>query len=165
MESVQIYHQVYEYSAENRIRKKALMRMADVLAMFLDRKEKALEYYGRDTGPEARIRNVSGFELTGTEYAGDIRLRSFAGRALFLNELPLEEYLLGVVPKEMSPSWNPEALKAQAVAARSYAYYLVLRSRDKPYDVAATTASQVYGGSGAGNLATGRAVKQTRGGK
>jgi stage II sporulation protein D len=80
-----------------------------------------------------------------------------------VNKLRLEKYLLGVVPREMSPSWSVQALKAQAVAARSYAYYLVLHSRDKPYDVAATTASQVYGGAEAGNPTTDKAVIQTRG--
>ncbi|MDY7001913.1 MAG: SpoIID/LytB domain-containing protein, partial [Thermodesulfobacteriota bacterium] len=86
-----------------------------------------------------------------------------SGQILAVNQLPLDKYLLGVVPKEMSPSWDQEALRSQAVAARSYAYFLLLKSTDKPYDVSATTASQVYGGADVGNKATAGAVAATRG--
>ena len=107
------------------------------------------------------------FSLKGTAYGGDMVLlhekSDRAGQILAVNQLSLETYLLGVVPKEMSPSWDQEALRSQAVAARSYAYFLLLKSRDKPYDVSATTASQVYGGADAGNAATASAVSATRG--
>ncbi|WP_457570660.1 SpoIID/LytB domain-containing protein [Desulfovulcanus sp.] len=103
------------------------------------------------------------FYLRNKVYHGQLILQVRRGKILFINYLPLESYLLGVVPKEMSPSWHIQALKAQAVAARSYAYFLILRSEDKEYDVAATTASQVYGGAGVGNTKTRRAVEETRG--
>ena len=67
------------------------------------------------------------------------------GRALLaVNSVGLEQYLYGVVPAEMPASWPAEALKAQAVVARSYA----LRGRrpGSPYDVHADTRSQVYRG-------------------
>ena len=103
------------------------------------------------------------FYLQNRSYHGQLVLLVKGNKILFINYLPLETYLLGVVPKEMSPSWHLEALKAQAVAARSYAYFLILKSEDKEYDVAATTASQVYGGAGVGNEKTKRAVLETRG--
>ncbi|HIU07274.1 MAG TPA: SpoIID/LytB domain-containing protein, partial [Candidatus Limiplasma pullistercoris] len=73
----------------------------------------------------------------------------------------VEDYLLGVVPHEMSDSFPLEALKAQAVAARTYA----LRSQDpsQPYDLVDTTNDQVYRGYLPGNDQTERAIQETRG--
>ena len=73
----------------------------------------------------------------------------------------MEDYLLGVVPYEMSDSFPLEALKAQAVAARTYA----LRSQDlsQPYDLVDTTNDQVYRGYLPGNDQTERAIQETRG--
>jgi stage II sporulation protein D len=84
------------------------------------------------------------------------------GRAvLAVNSVGLEQYLYGVVPREMPALWPAEALKAQAVVARSYA----LRSRrpTEPYDVFADVRSQVYGGVLAETDATNAAVRSTRG--
>jgi SpoIID/LytB domain protein len=83
------------------------------------------------------------------------------GRAvLVVNSVGLEQYLYGVVPREMPSSWPAEALKSQAVAARSYA----LRSRrpTEPYDVFADVRSQVYGGVLAETAATNAAVQATK---
>jgi len=61
-------------------------------------------------------------------------------------EMDIEEYIKGVVPKEMPASWPMEALKAQSVAARSYALATYKhRNRGDPYDVCSTTHCQVYG--------------------
>lgn len=70
-------------------------------------------------------------------------------------------YCLGVVPYEMSDSFPLEALKAQAVAARTYA----LRSQNptQPYDLVDTTNDQVYRGYVPGNDRTERAIRETRG--
>ena len=54
-------------------------------------------------------------------YRGDIIVYNFDGKLTIVNSLPLEEYLMGVVPSEMPSRWNQEAHKAQAIAARSYA--------------------------------------------
>lgn len=62
-----------------------------------------------------------------------------------INELPLESYLKGVVPSEVSASWPVEAIKAQAIAARSYAAYH-LHPSTGTYDVNDDTQSQVYHG-------------------
>jgi len=120
-------------------------------------------FQGKALAPTAEIKTKAGFSLGGNKYLGDILFTRNSKNPVLVNKIRLEKYLLGVVPREMSPSWKLQALKAQAVAARSYAYYLVLHSRDKPYDVAATTASQVYGGAEAGNPTTDRAVNRTRG--
>ena len=84
------------------------------------------------------------------------------GRAvLAVNSVGIEQYLYGVVPRESPASWPAEALKAQAVVARSYA----LRGRrpTEPYDVFADVRSQVYGGALAETDATNAAVRATSG--
>ena len=58
--------------------------------------------------------------------------------------IPLEEYVIGVVAGEMPISFEPEALKAQAVASRSYVMYQIARRQKKEYDVVDTVSNQVY---------------------
>ena len=60
-----------------------------------------------------------------SRYILQAHFRSWCGMDLVLviNALPLEEYVKGVVPSEMSAGWHPEALKVQAVATRTYAIY------------------------------------------
>jgi stage II sporulation protein D len=82
-----------------------------------------------------------------------------------VNELPLEDYLLGVVPNELSPVTfgQIEALKAQAVAARTYIVRNMGQSRAEGYDICDTDACQVYQGAGTEDPLTTRAVMETRG--
>ena len=102
--------------------------------------------------------------LDGSRYRGKFRVSVVdADKVQVINYVDLEAYLYGVVPREMSPKWAEDAIKAQAVAARSYALYIKQKSTDKPYDLVATTASQVYGGFDAENPASTLAVEATRG--
>lgn len=98
-------------------------------------------------------------------YFGRIEIRVEKGRLVVLNRLPLETYLLGIVGSEMPATWPIEALKAQAVAARTYALQRVMMSRsaNRPHDLAATVVSQVY--KGAANISDQviEAVQSTRG--
>jgi len=82
-----------------------------------------------------------------------------------VNELPLEDYLLGVVPNELSPSTfgQLEALKAQAVAARTYAIKNMGQSKQEGYDICNTDACQVYMGAGTEDTLATQAVRETRG--
>ena len=98
-------------------------------------------------------------------YRGWFRLRFSNGKLLVINELNIEAYLEGVVPAEMGPSAFPQlaALKAQAVAARTYAVAHVGDHEDEGYDLCATPACQVYGGVGVEHPLTGRAVRETAG--
>ena len=82
-----------------------------------------------------------------------------------INYLYIEEYLKGVVPYEMPPSWPLEALKAQAVAARTYTIRTLLwrRKRGEDYDLRSTVADQVYNGISGWKERTNEAVDQTRG--
>jgi peptidoglycan hydrolase-like amidase len=82
-----------------------------------------------------------------------------------VNELPLEEYLLGVVPNELSPTTfgQIEALKAQAVAARTYIVKNLGQYRQEGYDICNTDACQVYFGAGTEDALSTQAVVETRG--
>lgn len=79
-------------------------------------------------------------------YRGDIHLRAQIDGIDVINELLLEDYLLGVVPKEMPADWPMEALKAQTVAARTFALYNLHKHEAEGFDLCATTHCQVYGG-------------------
>jgi stage II sporulation protein D len=80
-----------------------------------------------------------------------------------VNRLDIEGYLYGVLHHEVAPWWPMEALKAQAVAARTYATYQVSVSKSGPYDLKSSTSSQVYGGSTAERYRTKKAVDRTAG--
>lgn len=80
-----------------------------------------------------------------------------------VNYVELEEYLYSVVGAEMPSSWGIEALKAQAVAARSYVLYQRQNSANAIFDVGNTTAWQVYGGLEKEAASTRAAVDATRG--
>lgn len=69
------------------------------------------------------------------------------GTAVLINIVDMEDYLVGVVAGELGASFHPEAMKAQAIAARTYAWYQKTRAgRRQDWDVVRTTASQVYSG-------------------
>jgi stage II sporulation protein D len=104
--------------------------------------------------------------VDGLAYRGLLEVRpAGTGGLTVINVLNLEDYLRGVVPNELSPQSFPqlEALKAQAVAARTYA----LRNRGqfeaKGYDICATPACQVYRGRSSEHPLTDQAVEETRG--
>ncbi|MFL5964596.1 MAG: SpoIID/LytB domain-containing protein [Gaiellaceae bacterium] len=94
-------------------------------------------------------------------YHGRMGVSSDGKLAQVIDTVGLEAYLKGVVPAEMPSSWLPEALKAQAVAARSYALANVTTGR--PFDLYGDTRSQVFGGTKVENDATSAAVDATKG--
>jgi len=94
-------------------------------------------------------------------YCGDLQV-SMAGRQLrAILHIPVEEYLLGVVPYEMSDSFPLEALKAQAIAARTYAMKRI--GSDADYDMVDNTNDQVYRGFQKENKNAIQAVSETAG--
>ena len=79
-----------------------------------------------------------------------------------VNDINVEDYIKGVLYHEVSHHWPMEALKAQAVAARTYALYSI-NPAGKPYDVTNDIYSQVYGGRDSERYRTDLAVDYTRG--
>jgi stage II sporulation protein D len=93
-------------------------------------------------------------------YRGSIQIDVNAGKLRAINMVGLEQYLYGVVPSEMPYTWAPEALKAQAVAARSYA---LATRRTGAFDLYPDTRSQVYLGIEHEKPSTNAAVNATAG--
>lgn len=96
-------------------------------------------------------------------YRGRVLLVPTEDGLTAINYVDLEHYLYSVVGGEMPPSWPMEALKSQAVAARSYALYHREKTADRIYDLGDTTAWQVYRGIEDEYLSTQRAVNETAG--
>ncbi len=80
-----------------------------------------------------------------------------------INDIPIEKYLRGVVPSEMPSSWEHEAHKAQAIAARSYAIANRGKRAKYGYDLKDTPEDQAYGGASAEKQNTNDAVSETEG--
>lgn len=80
-----------------------------------------------------------------------------------LHELPMEQYVAGVLSKEVPADWPLDALKAQAVATRTYAVYRTLNPRDKRFDVASDTSDQVFERRDRAAQGIVRAVTETEG--
>ncbi|HEY7794581.1 MAG TPA: SpoIID/LytB domain-containing protein [Gaiellaceae bacterium] len=99
--------------------------------------------------------------LDGKAYRGDLLVHRRAGTVTVVNRLALDRYLRGVVPWEMPDDWHPQALRAQAVVARSYA--LATLKPGTLFDLYADTRSQVYGGVEAEAPTTNRAIGATAG--
>ncbi len=107
-----------------------------------------------------------GIAVEGKRYRG--RLLVFLndrGSLNLIDELPLEEYLRGVVPSEMGPEQYPriEAIKAQTVAARTYVLRNLGEFAREGYDICATPRCQVYGGMGVEHPVSDRAITETAG--
>ena len=113
----------------------------------------------------AGVRDVS-VTVNGKErrYRGfvDILLNS-EGKLIVINQLNVEDYIKGVLYHEVSNRWPMEALKVQAVAARSYAFVQMLAMVKKDYDVTNDIYSQVYGGLTSERYRTNLAVDETKG--
>jgi stage II sporulation protein D len=101
------------------------------------------------------------FKLDGRGYRGRAAVIARGGQLLAINQLNVEEYVRGVIPREMPTSFALEALKAQAVIARTYAIANLKPGGD--YDLCDTPACQVYGGADAESPITDQAAQATRG--
>jgi len=100
---------------------------------------------------------------SGREYRRAIRVVACEGGVACVNVLPLEEYLWGVIPCEVPAGWPMEALKAQAVAARTYALRALEQYPDRPFDLYSTVLDQLYMGSGYETDRCTRACRETWG--
>ncbi|MHB8843530.1 MAG: SpoIID/LytB domain-containing protein [Nitrospirota bacterium] len=132
----------------------------------LQRCARALTLRADDTGGKTiRLKGRKGpVAVNGKAYRGTIELkRKKNGRFLVINELDLEDYLKGVVAAEVPSDWEMEALKAQSVAARTYAVYQKRNSGRRPYHILATVDSQMYLGKGSERERTTRALQETSG--
>ncbi len=115
---------------------------------------------------ETRLTPVDGalIRVGADRYRGALILRLDPGQTVtVVEEVPVEDYLEGVLPNEMDPDWPLEALKAQAVVARSFTYANMGKFRKDGFDLTSDTRSQMYRGVTAVNASVRRAVRETRG--
>lgn len=121
---------------------------------------------GKAVGPTAHIKPIGvggAFTALGQSYHGGLKVIARNGGMRLINEVGLEDYVAGVLPYEMSPSWPQAALQAQAVAARTYALNNMAKAKGQDYDVTPSTDYQVYKGKERETQATRKAVQHTQG--
>ena len=107
---------------------------------------------------------VGTVQYKGKKYRGSMIMQSLAGSNITLiNELPFDQYLYSVIPSEMPAAWHLEALKAQAVAARSYALVTIGRHTDQGFDLCSTEHCQAYKGLEQEKESSTQAVNATKG--
>lgn len=119
-----------------------------------------------DSSESVQIESTSGYPVSvdGKRYRGAIICKRLStGDMTVINRVRLEEYLYGVVPKEMSGSWPLEALKAQAIAARNYTAISLGKHSSQGFDICNTTDCQVYGGYDSETKNSNAAVDSTAG--
>ena len=130
------------------------------------RREKTMIFSASNGGTRpARVRSEGEFtRLNGADYRGWIEIRRKKnGLFLVVNDLDMEDYLRGVVAEEIPYDWEFDALKAQAVASRTYALYRKKNSGKRPYHILATVKGQVYSGRRGERASAVRAVRETEG--
>lgn len=113
--------------------------------------------------PAAAVPDEAHFSLAGRTYRGSLEVLAKKGGLTAVNLVPLDDYLLSVVPEEMPTDWPAEALKAQSIAARSFALHNRDRHGADGFDLCTTTHCQVYTGVGAEKTASTAAIKATEG--
>lgn len=122
------------------------------------------KYYKIDSDNVVVKTQSKGFVSTkGRWYRGLVMIQNKNGKLTVINNVPLEDYIKGVVPSEMPTSWEREAHKAQAIAARSYALANLGKRAAYGYDLKDTPEDQAYNGASAETHLTNSAVEDTKG--
>ncbi|MDR3253969.1 MAG: SpoIID/LytB domain-containing protein [Synergistaceae bacterium] len=118
---------------------------------------------GKTLALPVTVQASSGLGWGDTRYRGLIRIIASQGGFTVVNELDLESYIRGILKIEMSPEWPQEALKAQAILARTYAVKNRGRFASRGFDLDNTENSQMYRGVNAEDPRTDAAVSATNG--
>lgn len=112
---------------------------------------------GSNNGYDSKIK------VEDSSYRGYIDLKANGSEIIVINYLNLDDYLYGVIPREMPASFHMEALKAQAIGARTYVLYNINKHSGEGYNICDTTHCQVYGGMDGEHERTNKAVDETKG--
>ncbi|MEW5747057.1 MAG: SpoIID/LytB domain-containing protein [Nitrospirota bacterium] len=135
---------------------------ASIRVLLVDAKSPKIPF--KDEKVEQLGTSMGEVVLNGTKYTGKLEVWKGTGGIYIINEIPLEEYIKGVVAAEVGNKWDTEALKAQAVVARTYALYQKANNGtgSLPYDITSSVLHQVFKGTGIPeNIA--KAVEETEG--
>ena len=102
--------------------------------------------------------------INGKTYRGKLEIaREQDDTLTIINELDIEKYLIGLINHEISSAWNLEAVKAQAIVARTYAIFQKYKRQEDFYDMVSSVLDQVYGGTLSEDERARQAVNETRG--
>lgn len=112
-----------------------------VVVYSTDDPEKGMGIFPTVGGMERR------FKINGEEYRGGLDFKTVNGKNVIVNVVFMNNYLYGVISREMSPSWHQEALKAQAVCARNYAANNLNKHADEGFDLCCNVHCQAYSGT------------------
>ena len=119
---------------------------------------------GRSRPSPLRLGGAGSVRVGGASYRGAIEVHRIASGLEVVNEVPLEDYVAGTLHREVSPHWEREALRAQAVAIRTYALHrMSIAPRGRLHDLEASPGDQVYGGIEAETSGARRACRETQG--
>lgn len=150
-------------------KKEAVVHKNNILNFTIDGDEVLLSIKDRDYSANEielfKAEDTQNFSLDGKQLTGYVKIISSNGKIYFINILPFEEYIKGVVPAEMpigQGTENFEALKAMAICARTYAL-IKMDNRHPIFDVYDNVNDQVYGGTNRGNIISDKAVDETSG--
>ncbi len=103
---------------------------------------------GLRDGEFRSIQSRGGFlRWEGKSLRGEVRLAKVNSECLVINVIDIESYVAGLLNSEMAGNWPLESLKAQAVAARTYAVFIASRNQERPFDLESTVKDQVYHGA------------------
>jgi stage II sporulation protein D len=102
--------------------------------------EKYLHANGNSFSLPATLRSSQPIEIDGKTYFGLVLIQDY----MFINIVPIEEYVIGVLNAEIPASWPIEALRAQAIVSRTYAYRKIIDNKDELFDVGSTEMYQKY---------------------
>jgi len=122
----------------------------------------AVEIAGR-SAPAFRLTSDAPIRINGREYPATLEIVRYGEGLAIVNELRLEEYVVGVLRAETSERWPVESLRAQAVVARTYAAFHRASSGAKPYHLVASTTHQMYTGRVPASSPIWDAVRDTAG--
>jgi stage II sporulation protein D len=122
----------------------------------------AVEIEGR-RAPVFRLRSDRPIRLNGREYASPLEIVRSGDGVAVVNEVPLEDYVVGVLRAEANEKWPLEMLRAQAIVARTYAAYHRTIAAGKPFHILASTAHQQYAGRVPATSPIWGAVRETAG--
>ena len=129
--------------------------------------EGGLRIGSKDIGMRAikvKVVRDSNIYVNDRRFRGDIDIiRKDNGKLMVINYIALDDYLYGVLYHEVSHYWPAEVLKAQAIAARTFALYEIRQNKLQPYDLRSDVYSQMYGGRTSEKWSTTRAVNLTKG--
>jgi len=152
-----------EINLGNFINKKLTIKNESGIIYVYDEKNKIAEF---NSGKLIIKDNVLPPNINNKKYRGDFEI-IFNPKNIntfhIINNVLLEEYLRGVVPSESPSSWPEESLKAQSLAARTYAIANWNKRKDDGFDLADTVADQVYNGISSESPLTDKAIKETSG--